>query len=509
MSDLNPDTLGKYDALVIYANTTQISKDQEEGPARLRRERRRVRPPALRLVLLPELPRVHRAGRRPVPEARHRPVRDDGRRPRPSDHQGAGAVPHLGRDLRPHQGTTKDRHVLQTRDDQTGSEPWTWTRTQGKGRVFYTAYGHDARTWGHPGFHDLVERGIRWAANKGDVYDSRPRVAKGLKPFEYEKAEIPLYTPGARWGTLGEPIRKMQKPLDPAESQKHLALPEGFEAKLFVAEPQIFKPIAMTWDHLGRLYVAETLDYPNEMQPKGKGPRPDLDRRGYRRRRQGRQGLPLRRQPEHPDSLCYVNGGLIVAQAPDMLFLKDTDGDGKADERKVLFTGLRHPRHPRRPVEPALRAGQLDLRHHRLFRLRRRGRRRAAQLPPGVLPVQAGRLEAGVPPQHEQQLVGRRHQRGGAALRLDGQRLPERVHADPESLLRVGPRDVARGAAEHRRLEPLLPDHRERPPGRLARRLHRRRRLGALHRPHLSRSSTGTGRRSSPSRPGTSSRRSR
>ena len=113
---------------------------------------------------------------------------------------------------------TKDRHVLQTRDDQTGSEPWTWTRTQGKGRVFYTAYGHDARTWGHPGFHDLVERGIRWAANKGDVFDSPARVAKGLKPFEYEPAEIPLYTPGAKWGTLGEPIRKMQKPLAPAES---------------------------------------------------------------------------------------------------------------------------------------------------------------------------------------------------------------------------------------------------------------------------------------------------
>jgi hypothetical protein len=57
------------------------------------------------------------------------------------------------------------------------------------------------------------------------VYDSRPRVAKGLKPFEYSPADIPLYTPGARWGTLGEPIRKMQKPLAPAESEQHLVLP--------------------------------------------------------------------------------------------------------------------------------------------------------------------------------------------------------------------------------------------------------------------------------------------
>ncbi len=96
----------------------------------------------------------------------------------------------------------------------------------------------------------------------------------------------------------------------------------------------------MTWDHLGRLYVAETLDYPNEMQPIGKG----RDRISIVEDRDGdgkadkvslfADNLSI------PTSLCYVNGGLVVSQAPDMLFLKDTDGDGKADERKVLFTGF-------------------------------------------------------------------------------------------------------------------------------------------------------------------------
>ena len=45
-------------------------------------------------------------------------------------------------------------------------EPWTWVRTQGKGRVFYTAWGHDERTWGNPGFQNLVERGVRWAVRQ-------------------------------------------------------------------------------------------------------------------------------------------------------------------------------------------------------------------------------------------------------------------------------------------------------------------------------------------------------
>jgi uncharacterized protein len=48
------------------------------------------------------------------------------------------------------------------RVDENGREPWTWVRTHGKGRVFYTAYGHDERVWGHPTFHRLMRNAIRW-----------------------------------------------------------------------------------------------------------------------------------------------------------------------------------------------------------------------------------------------------------------------------------------------------------------------------------------------------------
>ena len=44
----------------------------------------------------------------------------------------------------------KDRTVLEYRVEGDVKEPWTWVRTQGKGRVFYTAWGHDERTWGQP-----------------------------------------------------------------------------------------------------------------------------------------------------------------------------------------------------------------------------------------------------------------------------------------------------------------------------------------------------------------------
>ena len=38
-----------------------------------------------------------------------------------------------------------------------------------------------------------------------------------------------------------------------------------------VSEPAVKKPVCMTWDERGRLWLCETVDYPNELQPKGKG----------------------------------------------------------------------------------------------------------------------------------------------------------------------------------------------------------------------------------------------
>ncbi len=63
----------------------------------------------------------------------------------------------------------KNRTVLMVRDAMKGDphtepEPWTWVRTQGNGRIFYTASGHDQRVWNNAGFHQLLKSGILWAA---------------------------------------------------------------------------------------------------------------------------------------------------------------------------------------------------------------------------------------------------------------------------------------------------------------------------------------------------------
>jgi uncharacterized protein len=341
VADLNPETLARYDALLIYANINAISPDQEKALLDYVNRGGGFVPVHCASYCFLNSPRYialvgaqfqrHDTGEfdTNILDRSHAIMRD--------------FVPFKTWDeTYVHtKHNEKDRHVLQTRAEGKSAEPWTWVRTEGKGRVFYTAYGHDAHTWQQPSFQDLIERGIRWASAKGEVFDSRGRVATGVAPLTYEEtpAEIPNYLPGQKWGTQGEAIHKLQKPLDPAESIKHLVVPRGFEPRLFAAEPDIFKPLCMAWDHRGRLWIAESSDYPNTKRRDGQGrDRISIleDTNGDGRADSFRvfaAGLNI------PTSLVCHDGGVIVLQAPDTLFLKDTDGDGKADLRKVLFTG--------------------------------------------------------------------------------------------------------------------------------------------------------------------------
>ena len=248
-SDLNPTTLAKYDVLLIYANNEKIEPDQEQalldyvenggGFAPIHCASYCFLNSPKYIALVGAQFKSHGTGEFDVKDVA------------PDDPILKGLEPFRTWDeTYTHVKFNEvDRHLLQTRDEKGKDEPWTWTRTQGKGRVFYTAYGHDQRTWGHPGFVDLVERGLRWAAHKGEVFDSRPRVAATAKPLGYEPApaEIPHYIQGNAWGTLGEAIARMQLPASPADSIQHLAVPGGLAPRLFAAEPAIAKPIALAW----------------------------------------------------------------------------------------------------------------------------------------------------------------------------------------------------------------------------------------------------------------------
>ncbi|MDQ3346329.1 MAG: ThuA domain-containing protein [Acidobacteriota bacterium] len=137
-----------------------------------------------------------------------------------------------------------DRTVLMERVDAQGREPWTWVRTQGKGRVFYTAYGHDERTWTKPGFQTLVNNAVLWAVDEGA---RRAWQTLEMPSVTYlDGFNVPNYE--AR-----DPAPKYQLPFTPEDSQRFMQTPAEFEVKLFASEPDIIKPITMAFDERGRL----------------------------------------------------------------------------------------------------------------------------------------------------------------------------------------------------------------------------------------------------------------
>ncbi|WP_052573476.1 PVC-type heme-binding CxxCH protein [Haloferula sp. BvORR071] len=223
-----------------------------------------------------------------------------------------------------HHRLANDITILERRDE----EPWTWIRKQGKGRVFYTAHGHDERCWQQEGFHDLLERGIRWAAGENVSIVNLP-------PLEYR---VPMLPPQYQ---AKVPVPKVQEPLSPQESMKRAQVPASFELSLFAAEPDIEHPIAITWDHRDRLWVVETLDYPNGMTTGERGNDrlkicEDTDGDG-----RADKFTVFADHLALATSAVHANGGVIVTSGGKVLFLKDTDGDDKADERKVLFEGFK------------------------------------------------------------------------------------------------------------------------------------------------------------------------
>ena len=227
-----------------------------------------------------------------------------------------------------------DRTVLEVRREGNHAEPWTWVRTHGEGRVFYTAWGHDERTWSQPGFQQLVARGIKWAA--GDwALDVVPR----SMPYEYVDAVLPSLEYNSNPENERK-LRPMQLPLDIETSMSRMVVPPGFEIQLFAAEPDIVKPIYMAWDERGRLWIAETIDYPNLLHEEvGQGNDritilEDTDGDG-----RADSFHVFAENLSIPTGFAFANGGVVVVQAPYTFFLKDTDGDDKADVQEVLFEG--------------------------------------------------------------------------------------------------------------------------------------------------------------------------
>ena len=137
-------------------------------------------------------------------------------------------------------------------------------------------------------------------------------------------------------------------PLAPKEALTTFRLPEGFRIELVAAEPEVADPVAMAFDPQGRIYAVEMIDYPDDREPEGRI-RLLEDRDGDGR---FETSFVFADGFHFPTGVMPWKDGILVAAAPDIFYLVDTDGDHRADKRQVLLSGFN-------PFNPQLRVNGL------------------------------------------------------------------------------------------------------------------------------------------------------
>ncbi|MCI0700224.1 MAG: neutral/alkaline non-lysosomal ceramidase N-terminal domain-containing protein [Planctomycetia bacterium] len=136
-------------------------------------------------------------------------------------------------------------------------------------------------------------------------------------------------------------LPKPPGPLTPKEEHATFKLVDGLKIELVASEPDVVDPVAMCFDERGRLFVCEMRGYPNGGVGTGNETRGkikcliDTDGDGV-----FETCITFAEGLRFPMGLQPYKGGLLVAVAPDLLYLEDTNGDGKADRTTVLYTGF-------------------------------------------------------------------------------------------------------------------------------------------------------------------------
>lgn len=158
------------------------------------------------------------------------------------------------------------------------------------------------------------------------------------------------------------------RPLPPAESAKQFVLPAGMKIRLLASEPLIREPSGVCWDEKGRCFVTELHGYNVEGQydidELNKTGKLDMEVRRIQASEEARKKaeadtygtVKLLRDTDGDGVMdkaivwadrlppCYglvaANGGIIIACAPHIIFLKDADGDDLPEVNEKLFTGF-------------------------------------------------------------------------------------------------------------------------------------------------------------------------
>lgn len=215
---------------------------------------------------------------------------------------------------------------------------WTYENTRPRAKKPYRAFvsipGHHYENFNRPNYRSVLLRGIAWAGQRDNVDE--------------------LCIPAELGDALTYPANG---PIHPTKAAATLEVHPEFDVTLVASEPLIEKVMNVTWDEKGRLWVCETPEYPNgrrisesvswqdsgslkPAQPKRRAE----DRISILTDTDGDGVMDTKKvfadDLELITSFVLYRNGVIAATSPDIWFLEDTTGDGVADKRTKLYTGL-------------------------------------------------------------------------------------------------------------------------------------------------------------------------
>jgi putative membrane-bound dehydrogenase-like protein len=139
-------------------------------------------------------------------------------------------------------------------------------------------------------------------------------------------------------------------PKSPEESQSCFQIEPGVKIELVASEPMVLDPVWVTFDHWGRMFVAEYADYPTGPADQSA---PPLSRIVLLEDSDGDTVMDRRHLFAEQLNFCHsimaFRDGLLAGTKDSIVYFKDTDGDNKADVREALFSGFHSP-HPQMQV---------------------------------------------------------------------------------------------------------------------------------------------------------------
>ena len=252
---------------------------------------------------------------------------------------GAAYTPHMAENRRNQKNAQPTAGKISVYDIQ--PQMWAFENQRDGGkpyRAFTSLLGHKHATFSHLAYRAVLLRGIAWAGQRGNLDEF-------AKPEELAALRYPAG---------GTP--------KPAEIPATLDIHPEFKVSLVASEPLFNKAMNIDWDPAGRMWVCETLEYPDgrfapapsdyvqRWQPEAKigadnrYERPAYDRISILTDTDG-DGVMDKKQIfyeglELVTSFVFHKDGVIAAAAPDVWFIRDTNGDGKADKAEKLYTKL-------------------------------------------------------------------------------------------------------------------------------------------------------------------------